>query len=73
MSDETINVRKSGVYKKQDFDSYVLWKSLPSILRGQPRQMLEKFGIDDEVAINYIRYNRLGDIINDHNIEFPTK
>ena len=33
----------------------------------------KEFTIEDEVAINYIRYNRLGDIINDHNIEFPTK
>jgi hypothetical protein len=54
MDDEPINTRRSGVYKKQDFDSYVLWKSLPSILRGQPRQMLEKFGIDDNTSISLL-------------------
>lgn len=54
MEDETINSKRSGVYKKQDFNSYVLWKSLPSVLRGQPRQMLEKFGIDDEIAISLL-------------------
>ena len=48
------NIRKFGVYRKQDFESYVLWKSLPSILRGQPRQVLEKFGIDDEVATSLL-------------------
>lgn len=54
MDDETLNTRRSGVYKKQDFDSYILWKSLPSILRGQPKQILEKFGIDDEIAISLL-------------------
>ena len=54
MDDETLNTRRSGVYKKQDFDSYILWKSLPSVLRGQPRQMLEKFGIDDEITISLL-------------------
>jgi len=49
MDDENVNAKRE-VYKKQDFDSYVLWKSLPSILRGQPKQTLEKFGVDDEIT-----------------------
>ena len=40
------NAENRGVYKTQDFESYALWKSLPSFLRGQPRQALEKLGID---------------------------
>lgn len=40
-----------NVYKKQEFESYVLWRSMPSILRGQPRHVIEKLGIDDEVAM----------------------
>lgn len=46
--------RKSGVYKKQDFNSYVLWKSLPSYLKGQPKAVLEKFGIIDEATLSLL-------------------
>jgi hypothetical protein len=35
-------------YKKQTYETYVLWKSLPSFLKGQPRRSLEKFGIEEE-------------------------
>ena len=35
-------------YKKQTYDTYALWKSLPSFLKGQPRRSLEKFGIEEE-------------------------
>ncbi len=45
---------KRGVYKTQEFESYVMWKSMPSILRGQPKQVLEKFGIDDELTISLL-------------------
>ena len=48
------NAENTGVYKKQDFDSYVLWKSLPSVLRGQPRQLLERYNIDEEIAVGLL-------------------
>lgn len=48
------NAENTGVYKKQDFDSYVLWKSLPSVLRGQPKQLLEKYNIDEEIAVGLL-------------------
>lgn len=48
------NAENRGVYKTQDFESYAMWKSMPSILRGQPKQVLEKFGIDDELAISLL-------------------
>ncbi len=46
--------RKGGVYRKQDFNSYVLWKSLPSFLKGQPKAVLEKFGIIDEAILSLL-------------------
>lgn len=52
MNQESAN--KTKPYKLQDFESYSAWKSLPSFLRGQPRQVLEKFGIDEEVAISLL-------------------
>jgi hypothetical protein len=48
------NAKKQGVYKTQDFESYAMWKAMPSVLRGQPRQVLEKFGIEDEVAFSLL-------------------
>ncbi len=48
------NAKNQGVYKTQDFESYAMWKAIPSVLRGQPRQVLEKFGIDDELAISLL-------------------
>lgn len=71
MDDESVNAKRSGVYKKQDFDSYILWKSLPSILRGQPRQMLEKFGIDDEMAISLLEIKTQAEFAKRFNIKDP--
>jgi hypothetical protein len=48
------NAKNQGVYKTQDFESYAMWKAMPSVLRGQPRQVLEKFGIEDDVAISLL-------------------
>lgn len=42
------------VYKKQEFHAYVLWRSMPSVLRGQPRHVIEKLGIDDEVSLSLL-------------------
>ena len=47
-------LQRGKVDKTQDFSSYVLWKSLPSFLRGQPRAVLEKFGISDEAMLQLL-------------------
>ncbi len=52
--DDTDNLKTITVYKKQEFESYVLWRSMPSILRGQPRHVIEKLGIDDELAMSLL-------------------
>jgi len=71
MADENINSRRTGVYKKQDFESYVLWKSLPSVLRGQPSQTLEKFGIDDEITISLLEIKTQAEFARRFNIKDP--
>ncbi len=48
------STRVPSVYKKREFESYVLWRSMPSILRGQPRHVIEKLGIDDELAMSLL-------------------
>ena len=52
--EETDEYPELVVYKKQEFDAYVLWRSMPSILRGQPRHVIEKMGIDDEIAMSLL-------------------
>ena len=52
--DDSDNSKSITVYKKQEFESYVLWRSMPSILRGQPRHVIEKLGIDDELAMSLL-------------------
>ncbi len=51
---ETDSLKCANVYKKQEFESYVLWRSMPSILRGQPGHVIERLGIDDELAISLL-------------------
>lgn len=41
-------------YKKQTYETYALWKSLPSFLKGQPRIALEKFGIEEETIFHLL-------------------
>ncbi len=52
--DDANNSNAITVYKKQEFESYVLWRSMPSILRGQPRHVIEKLGVDDELAMSLL-------------------
>jgi len=52
--DDADNSKSVTVYKKQEFESYVLWRSMPSILRGQPRHVIEKLGVDDELAMSLL-------------------
>jgi len=55
MSQSHNEKRNTGVYRKQDFATYVTWKSLPTFLRGQPEAVLRKMGIDDELAIELLQ------------------
>ena len=68
--DETTK-RNIGVYRKQDFSSYVLWKSLPSFLKGQPRVMLEKFGIADDITIELLSIKTQGEFATKFGIKDP--
>jgi len=46
--------KEKGVYKSAEFQTYIVWKSLPAILKGANRATLEKFGIDDELSISML-------------------
>ncbi len=46
--------KEKGVYKSAEFQAYIIWKSLPAMLRGGNKAILEKFGIDDELSISIL-------------------
>ena len=45
---------RRGVYKTQEFEAYAMWKALPAFLRGQPRQVLEKLGVDEDITLSLL-------------------
>ena len=45
---------KRGVYRKDEFELYIAWKSLPTFLRGQPEPVLKKMGIDDDMTLELL-------------------
>lgn len=47
-------VKESGVYKKPEFRAYVIWKSLPAMLRGMKVENLNKLGINDDLSISML-------------------
>jgi hypothetical protein len=59
-------------YKKDVFTSYILWKSLPSFLKGQPRVNLEKFGINEEIVFNMLSIKTQSEFGKVYNIDVGT-
>jgi len=49
------NLTSAGVHLKQEFNSYIKWRSLPVFLRGQPEPVLQKMGIDDPEVFELLK------------------
>ena len=61
--------KSDGVYRKQDFATYITWKSLPTFLRGQPEAVIRKMGIEDEVVIDLLRLKTQKDFAAEYDIK----
>jgi len=59
-------------YKNQTYETYALWKSLPSFLKGQPRAHLEKFGIDEEITFELLKTKNQAQFSKEYNIDVGT-
>lgn len=59
-------------YKKQTYETYALWKSLPSFLKGQPRVALEKFGIEEEAIFELLGIKTQLTFSKEYNIDVTT-
>ncbi len=46
------NNAKKSVYKEKEFQTYALWKSLPSHIRGLKKEQLELYGFTDPLIIS---------------------
>ena len=62
---------KKGVYKAREYESYAMWKALPSFLRGQPKQVLEKFGIDEEITLTLLEIKTQSEFARRFDIKDP--
>lgn len=72
MKDEMpTNARKSGVYKTQDFEAYAMWKALPTFLRGQPRQALERLGLDEDITLSLLEIRTQAEFAKRFDIKDP--
>src|SRR3990167_1823285 len=40
--------------REQDFETYIMWKSLPSILKGKTEAELQAAGIDDPIVTDLL-------------------
>lgn len=72
MTQKPINADKREVYKKQDFNTYVIWRSLPSMMKGQPRHILEKMGIDDDSILLLLEIKNQAEFAKRFNIKDAT-
>lgn len=59
-------------YKKQIYDTYALWKSLPSFLKGRPKAHLEKFGIEEDIVFDLLAIKTQAQFSQIYNIDVGT-
>ena len=66
-----IYANTQGVRKTQEFEAYAMWKALPAFLRGQPRQVLEKLGVDEEIALSLLEIRSQAEFAKRYDIKDP--
>lgn len=59
-------------YKKQTYETYALWKSLPSFLKGQPKVALEKFGINEDIVFELLSIKTQNEFSRTYTIDIGT-
>lgn len=45
---------KKNVYKEKEFQTYVLWKSLPAFFRGMKKSELQSYGFTDPLILKIV-------------------
>jgi len=58
-----------GVYRKQEFEAYLKWKSLPVFLRDKPESILQKMGIDDPEVFALLKIKTQTEFAKQYNIK----
>jgi len=60
------------VNKKVQFEMYVIWKSLPPILRGKPEYVLRQQGFDDQIILELLGIKTQKQFAEKHDLEEST-
>ncbi len=63
--------RREEPYKDGDFRSYIMWKSLPTLLRNESDEILKKLGLEDPIVIKLIRIKSQAEFCKEFNIGTP--
>jgi hypothetical protein len=59
-------------YKEQDYEMFILWKSLPSLIRGKPKEELQRaWGFHDEVILELLQIKTNVEFAKKFNIKGP--
>ena len=62
----------AGVYKEEEFQKFVLWLSLPRLLKGKSDEYLGQLGIEDEEQIELLQITNLTQFAEKYNLEPST-
>ncbi len=61
-----------GVYKEREFNDFVLWLSLPTLLKGRSADYLSKIGIEDEDVVRLIEIKNMTAFAEKYNLQLCT-
>jgi len=60
---------KKNVYKEKEFQTYVLWKSLPAFFRGMQKKELQSYGFTDPLILKIVTIKNQTSFANKFNIK----
>jgi CheY-like chemotaxis protein len=67
-----MSISKRNPYKASEFNRYVLWKSIPSILRGASSEYLEKIGLDSQAIFEFSNITTQAEFAKKYKVDMGT-
>lgn len=64
--------KRAKPYREREYDMYVLWKSLPTLLKGQKLETFGKLGISDELLVELLSIKSQTEFAKHFGIPEPT-
>lgn len=60
------------IRKQNEFETYIIWRSLPSILKGLPNYKIQEMGITDESIVSLLKFKTQEEFAKAYNIRAAT-